>query len=55
MIDPILQEIYSMKKQLAVSVGYDLHTLCTMLREKEKLHPERLVLIQTIIKKSKNM
>ena len=41
--DPILNEVYRMKDQLAREVGRDAGKLCALLRESAKQHPERMV------------
>jgi len=41
--DPIVEETRALREQLMNEVGNDLDSLITYLREREALHPERLV------------
>ncbi|MBI2432939.1 MAG: hypothetical protein HYV26_08715 [Candidatus Hydrogenedentes bacterium] len=43
MPDPIIEEIYRIKDELAEEFGGDVKKLFAHLRELEKQHPERLV------------
>jgi len=37
--NPILEEVWRIKDQLAREAGYDIHTFCEQLREWSKAHP----------------
>lgn len=50
--DPILREVYQMKDQLAREIGNDAGRLVALLREAAKNHPERMVNLQPVRKKS---
>ena len=41
--DPILQEVYRMKDQLAAEVENDVEKLFALLREAANEHPERMI------------
>ena len=41
--DPIVEEVRNAGKQLAREAGNDFHRMCEILRERERLHPERIV------------
>ena len=43
-IDPIVEEIHSIRRRLSKECGDDLDRLVDRLRMKEELHKERLVL-----------
>jgi len=42
-IDPIMQEVYEAKEQIARDAGFDIGELAKRLRAAEQDHPERLV------------
>lgn len=48
--DPILQEVYRMKDQLAAEVENDVEKLFVLLRDAASEHPERMINLS----KSKN-
>jgi hypothetical protein len=37
--NPILEEVWRIKEELAREAGYDIHTFCEQLREWAKAHP----------------
>ena len=41
--DPIVEEIYAIRRQIAKECNYDLKQIVDRLRKKEKKHKERLM------------
>ena len=41
--DPIVEEIHSIRKQIAEECNYDLEQIVARLREKEAKHKEKLI------------
>jgi hypothetical protein len=42
--DPILEEVWRIKDEIAKEFNYDLDALVKYLQEKQREHPERVVL-----------
>jgi len=44
--DPIVKETRAAREELAARFNHDLAALCRYLREKEREHPERVVMFE---------
>ena len=45
--NPILEEAWRIKDQLAQEAGYDIHTFCQQLMEWAKAHPHNGPIVET--------
>jgi hypothetical protein len=50
--DPILEEVWRIKDEIAKEFNYDLDALVKYLQEKQREHPERVVLAPRPLKQT---